>query len=330
MTRAQAAGAVLLVLIVGSALAAPVLTPHAPDRQFADRQNAPPMPIRLVTLEGRVVAPFVYPLQLIDRLERRYLEDRTRPVPVRWLTGGSLASIDESHGPWLPLGGDPLGRDLFARLLYGARLSLGLAAVATVGALVTGMLIGAPAGFVGGRLDTLLMGVTDLVLILPALFVVLSLRAALPLVLSVPQVFWSLALVLTAAGWPVAARGVRAIVAAERHKEYAEAAYSTGAGPLRILLRHLLPATTGFLALTAAMMVPAFILAEATVTMVGLGFAVPAASWGAMMRDAWEGGALAEAPWLLAPAAAVVLTVLALHLLATGRAAAGDHPGTFS
>jgi peptide/nickel transport system permease protein len=162
------------------------------------------------------------------------------------------------------------------------------------------------------------MAIADFVLILPAIYVVLALRAAMPLVLSVPQVFWTLSLVLAVAGWPVVARGVRGIIAAERPKEYVEAAYSVGASPARILLRHLLPATAGFLLSIETMMVPAFVVSEGTLTLVGLGFPVPAASWGAMLRDAWQGSAFTDAPWLMSPAIALALTVLLMRMLSSG------------
>jgi peptide/nickel transport system permease protein len=139
----------------------------------------------------------------------------------------------------------------------------------------------------------------------------------MPLVLGTGQVFWTVASVLALAGWPYPARGVRAVVAAERRKEYAEAAKAAGAGGWRILLRHLLPATRGFLLVQATLLLPAFILAEATLSFVGLGFPPPVPSWGVMLQEAAAVGALVDAPWLLAPAVGIVTTVLAVHL-ATG------------
>ncbi len=267
---------------------------------------------------GRWRRPFVYPLRLVSRLERTYTEE-DRPVSIRWFKNGRLVSVDSTDGPWLPFGGDAVGRDVYSRLVSGARLSLGVALLAAAGALALGALIGSIAGFSGGRLDVVLMWLADSVIVLPVTYVVLALRAAMPLVLSTSQVFWATTGILALAGWPFAARGVRAIVAAENRKEYAESARAAGAGTWRILQRHLLPAATGFLFVQGALLVPAFVLAEATLSFVGLGFSEPAASWGGMLRDAGRGRAFADAPWLLAPAAAIALTMCALQLLGGTR-----------
>jgi peptide/nickel transport system permease protein len=308
-------GWALVAAIAILSAAAPLVAPNDVAQQFPDLGYAPPMPPRVVDAEGRWHAPFVYPLRLVDRLERRFEEDRGARVALRWFSGGVLVTTSDPRVPWLPLGADSLGRDVLARVLRGARLSLGVAAFAVLGALSIGALIGALAGFSGGYLDDALMRVSDFVLVLPAIYVVLALRASMPLVLSTAQVFWTIAGVLALAGWPYPARGVRAVIAAERAKEYAEAARAAGAGRMRILLRHLLPATRGFLLVQATLLLPAFILAEATLSFVGLGFLEPVPSWGVMLQEAGRAGTLVEAPWLLAPAAAIVITVLAVHLI---------------
>lgn len=310
----RALGAALTAVLALVTLGAPWLAPHQPSRQFTDLAHAPPSPPRIVDGEGRLRAPFVYPLRLVDRLERRYEEDRTRMIPLRW---GPDGLVDPRDGAWLPLGGDALGRDVLSRILLGGRTSLGVAVLATGAALLIGALVGGLAGFAGGRVDDLLMRVTDFVLVLPAIYVVLTLRAAMPVVLTPAQVFWTMAGVFALAGWPYPARGVRALVAAERGKEYAEAARAIGAGPVRILIRHLLPATAGFLAVQVTLLVPAFILAEATLSYVGFGFPETYPSWGVMLREAANISVLADAPWLLAPAGAIVLVIMSLHLLGT-------------
>lgn len=318
MTRT--CGRLLLVLVTFAAAAAPALGPHAPSQQFPDHLNAPPMRVRLVDAEGRWHAPFVYPWRLVDRLSSQYEEDRSRRVPVRWLTGGRLWSADPDAGPLLLLGADRLGRDLLSRLLHGARASVGVALVGTLGALLIGALVGGLAGYAGGLTDDVAMQIADFVLLLPAVYVVLALRAALPLVLDAGDLFLLLTALFAFVGWPMAARGVRAIVAAERHREYAEAARSLGASHARLLVRHLLPAARGFLATQATLLVPAFILAEATLSFVGLGFGEPTPSWGTMLREAGANVRdLALFPWLLSPAAAIVGVALAVHLGTAGR-----------
>ena len=170
---------------------------------------------------SRLRAPFVYPLRLENRLEHRYVEDCSRPIPLRFFRNGALLSVDADHGsPWFPLGADALGRDQFARLARATRLSLGVALGAALGAIVIGAFIGGVAGSAGGLIDDGLMRVADVMMALPAVYVVLALRASMPLVLTASQVFWTMVVVLAAVGWPMAARGVRAVVATERTREY--------------------------------------------------------------------------------------------------------------
>ena len=318
MPRSLRAGIVLVAGIALVTLAASQIAPNNPGRQVADMSYAPPMWPHIFDDSGRPHRPFVYPLRLVDRLEHKFVQDRLIRVPLLWFTDGRILNTDAST-PWMLLGADALGRDIFARMVLGARLSLGVALAATAGALLLGAVLGAFAGFHGGLADDVLMRLADFVLVLPAIYVVIVLRAAMPLVLTTMEVFWTMTGVLMLAGWPYAARGVRAVVAAERGKEYAEAAAALGASSWRILLRHLLPAASGFLAVQGTLLIPVFILAEATLSFVGFGFAEPTPSWGVMLHEAAQAGVLADAPWLLAPAGAIVTVIVSLHL-ASGAA----------
>lgn len=316
MTR-QRAGAALLVLLVTLFAAAPVVGPNDPRQQFPDHAFAPPMRPRLVH-DGGIRPPFIYPVRVTDRRERQFEQD-SRPVPIEFLANGRLATTDPSS-PWLLLGGDPLGRDVFSRVLNGGRLSLGVATIAVALALAIGALLGAAAGFAGGRTDRFITGLADFTIVVPMIYAVVTLRAVMPLAPAPSTIFWTMAIVMALATWPLPARGVRAIIAAERRTAYAEAAYAAGAGPLRILLRHLLPAAAGHVAIQGFLLFPAFIFTEATLSFVGLGFAEPASSWGVMLQDAARLSAMTDAPWLLAPAAAIVVTVVAARMLAGDRA----------
>jgi peptide/nickel transport system permease protein len=297
-------GMFLAALIVAS-LIAPWLAPYTASEKFDNFLHAPPMRPHFAGL-----SPVVHPLVLADRLEQRFEPDRSRTVKLPWFERDDTA-------PVFLLGADDFGRDVLSRLLYGARTSIGLALVATLGAVLIGALAGAWAGYRGGWIDEAIMRVADFVLVLPVLYVVLVLRAVLPLVLPPSTVFVLVAWIFIAVGWPFVAKGVRAIVAVERGREYVQAAQSLGASPFRILTVHLIPACAGHLLVQATLLLPAFILAEATLSFIGLGFPDPVASWGTMLASAGNYNAVARFPWTLAPAVAIFAIVLLTNLLAS-------------
>jgi peptide/nickel transport system permease protein len=262
---------------------------------------------------------YFYPVRNVNRLERRFEEVREHPVRLEWFRNGRLLSVNPAeHAPLFLLGADSYGRDIFSRLLFGARASLGVAALATAVAILLGTMIGGLAGYAGGLIDELLSRLSDFILVLPAIYVVLALRAVLPLVLPPRTVFVLLAGLFGLVAWPIVARGVRSIIAGEREREYVMAGCAAGAGPLRLFVKHLLPAARGFLSTQATLLLPAFILAEATLSYVGLGFPDTVPTWGTMLHDASNVALLGEAPWMLAPAAAIFLVVLSINLLVQG------------
>jgi peptide/nickel transport system permease protein len=308
-----------LFLIAAASVAvvgAPALAPHASDQSYRALLNAPPTAPHLRDDMGHWHAPFIYPWTLVNQLEQQYEQDRSARVGLVWFRGGRLVqSSDDSRAPLLLLGSDSYGRDVFSRLLFGGRVSLGLAVIAALCALVLGASVGGLAGYTGGPADDVLMRASDIVLVLPAMYVALALRSVLPLVLSPRVVFLLLAGIFAIVGAPFFARGVRAIVRSERRQDYAVAATSLGASHARVLARHLLPAARGFMVVQITMLVPAFIIAEATLSYVGLGFPDPTASWGTMLHDASNVRVFRDFPWLLSPAAAMFIVVLALNLV---------------
>jgi peptide/nickel transport system permease protein len=311
------AGAAIVAVLLAIAVWAPVLALHPPTRTHRDHVFAPPMPVH-VHDGGGWSAPFVYPLRLTNRLSRTYAPDREHPVP---LARARQADAAAAGSPWFPLGTDSLGRDVWSRLVLGSRVSLGLSVLAALGALLLGVIVGGAAGYAGGRLDALLMRTCELVMVLPAIYVVLALRAALPLALPAGVLFLAMVVLLAIVGTPQVARAVRAVVAVERGRDHVDAARAAAAGPLRILVRHLLPATRHVVVAQGLLLLPAFILAESTLSFIGLGFGPATPSWGTMLQEAANIRAIAEYPWVFAPAVAVALTVLGLNLLSEGRSA---------
>ncbi|MGE5359220.1 MAG: ABC transporter permease [Bacteroidales bacterium] len=348
LTGAKRIGVILLAAVALLAVAAPLVAPHDPSAQFANCLHAPPMPLHLRDADGRWHWPFYHPLRLVSRLESRYeeigearksalrqaqgvvsLSNHESPKVRQSEAGGAGQPRAESPGPradicdaWMPLGADSYGRDVASRILHGARVSLGLALIAVVGSLLVGAAAGGLAGYFGGAVDEGLMRFAEFIVVLPTVYLVLALRAAMPLVMAPVQIFALMAGIFTLIGWPWVARGVRGIVAAERERDYVEAARAAGAGHTRILFRHVLPATFGHLGAQGTLLVPAFILAEATLSFVGLGFPDPTPTWGTMLQDATNVSTLAQFPWMLAPAGAVFIVVLGVNL-AVDRADGG-------
>jgi oligopeptide transport system permease protein len=221
----------------------------------------------------------------------------------------ALGAAPPSAAHWL--GTDELGRDLFARVLFGGRVSLIIGIVGTLVSVLVGVTWGAIAGYAGGRIDEAMMRIVDVLYSLPYLFLVILLL-----------VFFerSLVLLFVALGlvqWLTMARIVRGQVLSLKTRAFVEAARALGAGDGRIVLRHLVPNTLGPVIVYATLTVPAVILQEAFLSFLGLGVQPPAASWGTLVADGAR--VMAIFPWLLVfPGLALSLTLLAFHFLGDG------------
>jgi len=213
------------------------------------------------------------------------------------------------------LGTDELGRDRFARLLYGTRVSLLLAPAAALLATLLAGLIGGAAGYLGGRWERFLTGGVDLFLSLPWLFLLLAVRALLPLntspVTSVTITF----LLLGCLGWAAPARIIRAGARTLVNSDYLVQASASGISRWRLFWRHLLPNLRPILLAQFWISVPLFILSEANLGLLGLGVSDPLPSWGAMLRELENFSAVTQNPWILAPVILLVVVVGSLQLL---------------
>ncbi len=299
----------VLVLIHATALLAGFFGPYEPAEQDRSRPSESPSSIDLHGADGRVglfvadpgdIATPTAPLQfLVTR------DDRVRLLGVDPPTRLNL------------LGTDSLGRDVFSRLLWGGRVSLLAGLVATFLSIALGTTLGIVAGFYGGRIDALLMRVADLFLALPLLYLLLAIRALLPLSISTTTAFLLLIGVLGLAGWARPARLVRGVALAARERDFVLAARSLGASDIHILFRHVLPQTRSVVLTQAALLAPQYVLAEVALSYFGVGVSEPTPSWGTMLAEGASFAALSVPHWwLLSPALLLVATFVAYHSLA--------------
>ncbi len=210
-----------------------------------------------------------------------------------------------------PLGTDDLGRDIVVRLIYGARISLTVASVATVLATIFGIVVGATAGYLGGIVETVNMRVADIMLSLPSLPLLIIFSAALG-----PGLV-TIVVVLTLFGWMAVARLTHGSVLALRHREFTEAARALGGSPWHTIVRHMIPNALAPIIVSATLGFGNRVILEATLSFLGLGINPPVPSWGNMLTNAQ--GYIWSQPWLAVyPGACIFITVLAINFLGDG------------
>jgi peptide/nickel transport system permease protein len=297
----------LLIAIHALALGAGLVAPYGYDDQHRDYPYAAPM--KLHFQGGRLL---VYGL---DPQGDTYREDPSRQYPVRFFVHGRILGVD-APGVFFALGSDGYGRDVLSRLLYGARISLATGLLAAALALAIGWSLGTVAGFYGGWADEILMRISEFFLALPWFYLLLAVRAFLPLRIEPAEAFLLLVGIIGGVGWVRPARLVRGVVLSARERPFVLAARGFGAGPRYLIRRHILPLTAGVTITQATVLIPQYILAEVGLSFLGLGVGEPAPSWGNMLAEARQYHALVLHPWLLAPGLAAIPVLLAYFLLA--------------
>jgi peptide/nickel transport system permease protein len=322
-SRRTVVALIVLALVHLAALAAPFLSPYPPTRQDRTMPYAPPTPLRFVDDAGALhLRPFVY-AAADEYGSGRYVEDRSARHPVRFLVRDPqygtlhLFGVDEDARLFL-LGTDGSGRDQLSRLLHGARISLFAGLAATAVTLALGWLFGLASGYAGGLVDAVIMRAADVFLALPWLYLLFAVRAVLPLHLSAAHTFLLLVVVIGIVDWARPARLVRGVALSARERGYVLAARGFGASSFYILRRHVAPQTFGLLLTQAALLVPQYVLAEVTLSFLGVGVGEPTPSWGNMLASLQRYHVLASYWWMWAPG--VVLTVVFLAYFALAEA----------
>ena len=234
-----------------------------------------------------------------------------------------IAPADSAERFYL-LGADRLGRDMLSRIIYGTRISMSIGLIGVGLSLFLGLLLGGISGYFGGRIDMLIQRVVELILALPTIPIWLGLSAALPQSWSPLTRYFAITVILSLVAWTELARVVRGRFLALRTEDFVTAARLDGGSQGRIIFRHMMPSMVSHIIASVTLAIPVMIIAETSLSFLGLGLMPPTISWGVLLKEAQNVRSIAQAPWLFAPGGAVCLAVLALNFLGDGLRGAAD------
>jgi peptide/nickel transport system permease protein len=335
-----------LALISGIALliaylmiaVAEFLAPYKVHTRNMDFIYAPPQSVHLFH-DGAFIGPFVYGKAMtldMQTLRRVYTDDKADIQKLRFFCSGEtyrfwgLFEADlhfvcpAENGHFFLLGTDRLGRDIFSRILYGARISLTIGLLGVMTSFVLGIVIGGLAGYWGGWFDLVVQRIIEVLQSIPTIPLWLALAAIMPVDWSPLFVYLGITFILGLLDWTGLARAVRSKLLALREEDYVLAAQLMGAGSARIIGRHLVPGFMSHLIASATLTIPGMILGETTLSFLGLGLRPPITSWGVLLTEARSVSVLALYPWLLFPVIPVIFVILAFNFLGDGLRDAAD------
>jgi peptide/nickel transport system permease protein len=334
-------GMTLLGMFAIVMLFAEFLAPVAGDTRNVDYLNGPPQQIHFVDAEGVFHwRPFVYALTYKMNPETFLLEvtqDTDTHWPIYFFTHGEpyklwdlipgdlhLYGVRDEDAFLHLVGTDKLGHDVMARILYGTRVSLSIGVLGMFISFFLGLIIGGFAGYFGGWVDEVIQRGIEFIRSIPTLPLWMSLAAALPLEWSSEQVYFAITLILGLLGWTNLARRVSSKLLSLRDEDYITAARVAGSSDARIIFRHMLPSFLSYIIVDLSISFPYMILAETSLSFIGLGLRPPAISWGVLLQDSQNVKSIALYPWLFTPVIFVVLAVLAFSFVGDGLRDAAD------
>ncbi|TRL40823.1 ABC transporter permease [Rhizobium straminoryzae] len=331
-----------MVILGLLAVFADFMSPYAPTTINRVNTFAPPTVVRVVH-EGTLQRPFIYAMKRVRDPETArvvYQEDRTKVLPIDFFVRGEpyallglvdtdlhFFGIGDRRQQINLLGTDSLGRDIFTRLLYGARVTLSAGLIGVAFSFVLGLALGAISGYYGGWLDAMIQRLMEFIRSIPTIPLWMGLAAALPIAWDPLFVYVLITIILSLIGWTHLARVVRGRFLSLKSEDYVLAARLAGASEYRIVTRHMLPAMTSYIIAAVTLAIPEMILGETALSFLGLGLRPPVVSWGVLLQDAQNLRTISLAPWLLAPGVAVILVVLAFNFIGDGLRDAADPYG---
>jgi peptide/nickel transport system permease protein len=318
----------ILVFLYLIAIFAPFLSPNDPVE--VDQAYKYAAPSSLTWSGGPAMCTVTQEIDPVN-ITTTYVKDCSNPIPLQILgqgfeykflglipTSRHLIVAPEGEAKLLLFGADGNGRDIYSRTLYGARVSLTIGVIGVAIATVLGSIMGTWSGYAGGRTDNLIQRVIEIIQSIPTLPLWATMAAVLPQDITVTQRFLLMSLILSLLAWTGLARQLRGKVMGYVRSDYVSAAKSAGAKAPRIITTHLLPNSASHIVAVAMLAIPAAIIAETTLSFLGIGMTEPAISWGVLLKDASRIDVLQQYPWILLPAVFVIVAITCFQLLGDG------------
>lgn len=334
--------AIVLIFLYTIAIFCEFIAPYEPDNALIQFKQVPPTEIHIRDASDQFHFPFVYKHKRAmdpQTLQITNIEDTSAQYPIEFFVHGfkyklfglwetdihlfGTPSGKDQQGIFL-LGTDRLGRDMFSRVCYGARLSLSMGMVSVFLSLALGVVLGGISGYFGGKIDVVIQRVIEFIRTIPTIPLYMTLAAALPVNWPVEWVYFGITMILAVVGWTYLARVVRGRFLAMREEDFVLAARLNGSSEMRIILRHMVPSFLSYIIAALTLNIPNMILAETGLSFIGLGLRALAISWGVLLQEATNISSLMLAPWVLAPGIAVVISVLAFNFFGDGLRDAAD------